>query len=999
MTELQVLQNIEALLKRSMGAAQDPQPRASRVTRPSQSKKNPELKGFTDQVMKATTSLTTLTRQTDRLSNSTYRARGEMVGFRTDIRSTGLVFTALADSIAKVSGTMGLSDAQVTAGIRTAKEVDDGLADVAQAAERVEHEFHVLSGKSILLGNAFTSLTQQITGSGATITAATTTHTEKLGDAGDLAVRQSREDAKETKKETNFLQRAFNRLGVSTEKAIPAAGWLQGQLALMIDPLKTAFVDVIRDIYHLQAQGISAAGSMGELYGNAIKAGMSLQDYTSMLQDNSAAVMRAGSMSEFGDSVDRTTNQLTRLGVFGPSGEKLAASLRANAVSVGVGQAQQEKAVNSQVKLFATLRASTLMTADAFKDLVADITNNQNVQEELLGLAPAERDARLAQIQQGATIGYRLGATAEASKRLTDALLAQRGATAEQRFQAAGLIRQAGAITGMNSADTEEFARLRLKKNRTADENVRFAALSGELEQRLQQMQNSGNIQAEFIADKLGELIGSTPQGEVQKAAGLVKQQTEAGGIANKDANKETSTALQQVGEALTVLTGLYKNPIGEASVELGKLLVATGLQVFFLKRIADNTDPNKVVRGTVSTNGGGKKGGKGGRGGILSRMLGLGGLSDIALDISDGDMMGGVGGNKGEILPEAAKKGMMSRMFSGLKGMLGGMVRGFPLASLIFGAVEEMFTGEMAAALGFGDGLGGRLMGAVTASLNGLFTGITRLFDAGLNAVMEGLGINFTFNITKVFDYMTMVVVELFQGIALRAEYGWNALKSGIFGFFSTVLDAIPGISSDAPWVKGLRESAEEAGKHAELLDKQLTEHYEKGAKTRAEFWAKEGNTLRSEGAARLKMQEDTAAKSKQLIATTEKNVVYGLENLAASAKRTLAGSESMATPSGQTTTMIATPQPTAQPSVTSTSVNTASKAEDAKKDSPDKIQALTVLGMQELLATAQQQLDVLKQMLATSEKQGEESIPVLRPRFSDNARTLGLLSDIQAA
>lgn len=44
-----------------------------------------------------------------------------------------------------------------------------------------------------------------------------------------------------------------------------------------------------------------------------------------------------------------------------------------------------------------------------------------------------------------------------------------------------------------------------------------------------------------------------------------------------------------------------------------------------------------------------------------------------------------------------------------------------------------------------------------------------------------------------------------------------------------------------------------------------------------------------------------------------------------------------------------------------------------------------MTVVGMTELIANAQQQLDVLKQMLALNNQRPESEEPSMRPTFSD--------------
>ena len=370
--------------------------------------------------------------------------------------------------------------------------------------------------------------------------------------------------------------------------------------------LSTAFDTLYKitdDFYSLQRRGISGSNDLAGLYKNAVFAGMSLREYTEMLDENQAALVRATDFSTFNKSLEKTSKGLATLGIFGPSAMQLSAAMQTAAVTIGIPQAQMADATTSQVKLFAQLRKSTLMTSDAFKHLVDEISKNQNVQEELLGIAPAERRARMDNIMKTATLGQKMGLTRDASDALTRALLDQRKATAKDRFRAAGVIRQAGSMTGMNAQDTEELARLAQKKNKTDKENLRVQELHGQMQERLQGMQNSGDIGAQNIADQIDELIRGSSQGQVAESSARAQLQKQAGGIENTGIGADTGPMAQMLGSIMTTLTGITKNPLYDGAKSLAdgaKSLAETLVQTFFLRKIAKNTDPGNNQGGGI---------------------------------------------------------------------------------------------------------------------------------------------------------------------------------------------------------------------------------------------------------------------------------------------------------------------------------------------------------------------------------------------------------------
>ncbi len=684
---LKTLERIEKLLEQSTASAKPDATSARRRVNIAGQKKgsDTDMKGLADSVFTATKSLDKLTSSSNKLSDSMRKARADVVLFRTGIRSTA------GSASSSMSGLGSAVEAVIDKmGTLSSGKGGSNLAGIAGGATKVRVVLKALGAAKA----AFEVLEKLID-------AGVIPGLKKKTEATNEDTKATEEHTKEQKKQTGMMSGALSRMGISVTEAGERSEWLAGQFKNLGFQLTDAIINVTKDIYLLQSRGIDAGESLFSLYGHAMKAGMSLEEYTSMLGENSAAVVRATSMTAFRDSLRDTTKSLQQIGVFGPAANQLAAAMRTSSVQLGIPISQVDDVAKRQVETFKELRKTTMLTADGFKELIQTVSNNQNVQEDLLGLAPRERAARQQQLLEIGALGHRMGLTQQAAGALTQALLDQRKATAQQRFQAAGLIRQAGAMTGMGAGETEELAKLRMKKRRSPEEEARFVELSGRLEERLQVMQNSGNIQAEFLAEKMSELLGSTPQGQVQQAAGAAKLQTDSGKPQNVDIGKETPIALQKLGETLTTLSGFMKNPLADAMVTFGSMLVQAGIQVFWLKRINDGI--NRLGGGPGGASGimKGTKGGKGGKG-IFGRMRGglaaagaaaSSGLSSFGqffaetvtsaggIDISGGPKREkGIGDriakqNEAAAAKKAARASKRGKMFSNLKALPGKLV------------------------------------------------------------------------------------------------------------------------------------------------------------------------------------------------------------------------------------------------------------------------------------------------------------------------------------
>ena len=993
---LKTLQRIEKLLEQSVASVKTEE-RAQKQRVPLKDKlasKNSAAPDFDDlnkSIFRASKNLDRLGASADKTADSLQRARGDIISLRSGIRSaTGSTSIALSNLNTAVDTVVG--SMLMAAGIPedTRKETANGFTTLGNAAALARIQLGMLAKSAGALNAALEKTAASAIKAVIPADEKRVEATEAIATAELEHEKALRESDRQQSKSSSLLSSLFSRFGINIKEAGDRGEWLANQMSTIGTQLTDALINVTRDIYALQARGIGAGDSLFQLYGHAIRAGMSLEEYTGMLQENSAAVARASNMQAFRGSVKTTTDSLKQLGVFGPAANQLAASMRTNAVALGVPISQVDDVAQKQVETFKELRKSTMMTADGFKELLETVSNNQNVQEDLLGLAPSERAARQQQLIEIGALGHRLGMTQQASAQLTDALLAQRKATAQQRFQAAGYIRQAGAMVGMDTGQAEELAKLRMKKRRTPEEEARFVELSGVLESRLQEMQNSGNIQAEFLSEKMSELLGSTPQGQVQEAAGKAKLASDAGAIQNTDLAKTLGPFGQGVGEMLTTLSGFMKNPLADAMVTFGAMLVQTGLQVFYLKSI------DKTLKSGGSDDGldGGKRRGSKSpkKPGIFKR---LGGVVSGAIGAATGanafaDMKFNANGDLLDKKPTVEKEGKPSGKMMGIakKGVKAFFTFGGPLAIVgrLWGAVEELITGNLGAAFGeaesfnvdFGKSgwltsLGSFVFSKLDDMVLSIFRGAATIFTGIGDAIIHALGVE---------DFVTSVLggtlTNTFDRILAGAIEAWKTVKIG-------AMETINGITG----VLGFKVFDDKTIQDAH---KELDETIETRAKLQ-----KDGNaTLTSIGENNnkvLEAQKEAAKKAADAtrVATTalKDNVVHGIDTLTASAQRTVSAVQ--ATPSG-TTSQVAMPQPTKQPGVVPPEVNTASKTQDEKSEKTETLtSSKSGPATEETVMVLKQQLQVLQQMLAywVNKEDGDNVLSAFnRPSLQSNEK-----------
>jgi len=772
--------------------------------------------------------------------------------------------------------------------------------------------------------------------------------------------------------------------------------------------LRGPFLDVITDAYRLQAGGVDAQKNLLDFYVAAGKAGMSLREYTRLLADNEAVVTRFGSFKDFNKALESTTDRLGSLGVFGESARQLTATMMSSATTLGIPLKQQAGVVDEQIKTFERLRKTTLMTADQFQDLVRTLGENENVQENLLGMAPQERAARLNELMQVQSLGAQLGLTKQQSQQLSDAMLAQRKALAPERFKAAGVIRQGGAIMGMSAGDTETLARLAQRKNLQGADAELFRQLSAQYQQGLEAMMNSGDIQQENIAEQLQQNAPGFFQ-RIAEASGKAQLTVDSGQAgANKDFGDKVGDFGKAVANFGVAVNGIMKSPLGEALRHLEPVLTSLGTFLFMSrrmfpkvggaaaevmgpptpKRIAAKqaageaadllTLPLKSMRAVATKTDilGPFKSMLGGFKSFTAtaRDLSKGGLSAVAnVGKSAKDYVSwfkAIAADGGLTKTELVLQEAGAAFKAGFNGISGALKAGGnffksvfgPELGFIFGAVEEAFTGEMTKSLSLGDGIFGRMLGVVIAGFNGIFTGVTRLFDDVLNWLFEGLGIDFRVNTTKFVDYVTGMIVD-----------GWKMISSIFMKGLAGLLEMLPFVKKDAPFIKKLRDNAD-------AVDDSLMQ----SAKTREEMWNTEGATLRTMGEKQLKAADDTAKKMDAVAAklnVANGAVVTGIGGLASSAQATINAAQTNAA-------QVATPGQETRATVTPPEVNKTQVEEKKEGVAGSAASGPVLVNAPDVVLVLKQQVDVLSQMLAKlTEGKTEEYARMTRPILPDTA------------
>jgi hypothetical protein len=783
------------------------------------------------------------------------------------------------------------------------------------------------------------------------------------------------------------LTRAVPPLTTAIDQLLGRFGKTSNKLELfgsMVGHLKDAVKKVAEDFFSLAHVGLGSSQNLLSLSKFALQSGMSLKEYASVVSDNVTAASRAGSLDNFNKLISAADGQLAAMGVFGKDARELQGSLAQTNTMMGVSQANLGDAITGQIKLFDKLRKSTNMTAKEFSKLVESVSENDQVQSELVGLQGQERSKRRQDMLALAGFGQTIGMTAEASKRLADAMIEARGQTVKSRMEESGRIRQMAQFLGMGSKG-ERAAQLSMKgRNRTKDEDLEFRQLAQDMETSAQAAYQNGSLGAQAVLDQLQEFIGQSGFGKEMKASKQAALVQDSGAVNNRDFGQHVGKFGQFVGELLKYVKG-FNESIGPSilgAVTAGTLLLFKGPIVKALGAgLAKIPGLQGLATGGAATAGAAATGATGAGLGttimtgfknvmtadifapiknVIPMIQSLGktitgigpaivkGVSAFGRNLFNAaefvKMMNGTSGALqtvkfmtqefgGSIIRGAKVAGeAISSGFTTVRGALSGMAGGFVLWGGIIGAAVEMFTGEVSNVLDPGGGFFARIGGMVTA----FFTALPNMFFDIIGFVF---GEKFIARYRNSFDTIVATVNMAFKEFL-------GSLVGGVAGILKKILP------DDSKLVKFLDTAAED-----------LFISAAKNEKVRDELWNDNSKTFASISEANAKAADEKAKKAEtattRAVAAQAKydNVQYGLnvtrDSVLSDAKAVL----------GQ-------PQVQVPQAVNPGTVNSAA-AEDTQKRTDTAQQAIAAVGSPEILAALNSMLALMRESLNQEQRQ----------------------------
>lgn len=749
------------------------------------------------------------------------------------------------------------------------------------------------------------------------------------------------------------------------------------------------------DFMLLASAGMGSSQNLYEMSKFALLSGMSLQEYQETITKNISAASRSGSLEEFNRVITSSSSQLAKLGVYGADATRFQASLAQANTMMGVSQGNMTSAISSQVSVFDKLRKSTNMTADEFGKLVTQLSENEQVQKELVGLAPQQRAARQAELLSIATTGQKLGLTAQASEKLAEALIAQRGESVKNRFEQAGRIRQLGQLTGMGG-EGERAAQIVMKgRAASAAELEELRGIAGRLDSASQGAYEQGSLGVQSALDYFQETLGSSNFGKVMQANRPAALAEDSGKVNQEAFGKHVDEFGQAVGSLTTLITGFTKSvgpgllaALGAGMAVLFKGPLAAAMSAGLARFAPGAVKATSAAVGTGAAAGAKAPGMLSSIGGAISKLLspisslkaGLGGLVPTMVGAGQTAVQWAAGVPKalrGALAsvatpvvmhgPKEALKIMFqqfgSTMMNGVRttgttilqgtrttvsamvsaggsvlSSLSSVARAFAPAAMLIDGIMEAFTGKLALAMDPNGGVWSRVVGVVVA-------GVTALPQMIISMLSWVFGDAFMKPIQSVFDVVRTGIAGAVNGLAL-----------GIVSAVSWLTDMLPADS-------GLRKMVDAA---KASLETSLQANADTINELGGVFGSENRKTLAEIGDANAKAAED--AKKKSDAATTKataaaakfNNVQYGTE-------LTRAGVTADAR------AIIGEPQVQTPTPVNPGTVNNTEEAAAQQGNAQQSDQAVAALGGPEVLAALNAILAVMRENLVQEQRQAE--------------------------
>lgn len=574
------------------------------------------------------------------------------------------------------------------------------------------------------------------------------------------------ENAKAIRGQTSGFKNLQNMLG---KYIMTQARQIQSmdRASIIVDAFAKSITAATQQFFALAAMGMGSVGNMYDLNVAALKAGMSVREYTEMMVKNMEFAARAGSIDNF-DAITSSNNAyLKELGVFGESAKRLQVNLAQVATEMGVSQKDIPAVSYQMIQVFDRLNKTVSMTSNEFQEAMTTIADSNAFRSEAAGLDAQERQARLLELTETYTLGRQMGLSAEEANKLGKALLDQRKLTVKDRIkESANLVRLA-SLTG-NAQLIPELQSLSMKRIKNSEETKRYADLLGKLERDTQQgleySSQTNNLGLEnALQESRAALSGNVDtimQGTAK--AGVADESREKG---NDAFGKHVGQFGQIVGSLGTILQGAQKSEV------LSPLLtgLAAGLSLIFGKQIT-------------------------------------GMLVELAKSVRRGKLPAGPGGGTPDVGGGGPKTGSTSKLksftetlskavdatvqkFAQLKNGLtdiGPKMRGIVSSTTTF--VKDLTISATDAIKNSGPIKAAAKM--LPASLSGLFSGIGSSAKFGSSAIMTAMKVaGGALKSIPVIGQLISVGVELFTG-DLRDAFSPNG---GFINGIASALLAIP--------------------------------------------------------------------------------------------------------------------------------------------------------------------------------------------------------------
>ena len=723
---------------------------------------------------------------------------------------------------------------------------------------------------------------------------------------------------------TSILQRMMQNFAAS----IASAGALSYAFESLIDAAKMAATD----FFTLSRVGMGSIQNLKDLYVYSVQAGMSLAEYNDMLSNSITVASKAGTLENYNKIISAQDDALLSMGLLGKEARQLQASLAQSSASSGISINDLAKSTEMQVKMFKELQKSTRLTSQEFASMVSSVAKNADAQRELIGLSPKQRLARMQELVQLQTVGAQFGMTAEASKRLGDAMMKMRQSTVKERIDQGAALLQLGAFTG-NGAAGQRAYELNLKgRRRTAAEDKELMMLVQQLDRSSQGLYETGSLGMQNALDHFDEQMNRGSLGDLMRGGREAALAKDAGAQNQEAFGKSVNAFEKAVGKAVTLIDGLKQSIAAPiiAAIGAGMLAAFRGPLVRMLGGIA------------------GGAGGAGGGGAVASSVGNI--MSNMVSPLKS--LQTGLGSvfasikNWGtgikttyDIVQTASSSRALGALFAGaqgfgsvVKGVAGGFtsllkgafsfVKGFAPLTVILGGIFEAFTGELATALDPNGGVWGRINGVLTS----LFAAIPQMIIDGLTFVFGPEAMK---PIQNVFDWITAGVAGAINVFARLAV-----------GAVSFLTDFLPDDSALKKMVNGAKDSLDQSiAANAETI-RTLGDSFGKDNKTLSEISKKNEETA-SKTKATTKAAATTAADAQDKF----NNVVMSGQVSAASV---ISDARTFAAPSAQVQPTVQAPvnkEEAAESKSTQSTQSTQSTASEKLADNPEILSVLQAL------------------------------------------------------